>query len=619
MSRNTPKQKRNPALTALRTNVLNAIHAALAVEWPQDKIDAMLDPSRLVIDDENNTVTFAGAVRVHVESTGRIEVSGLTEMGQRVCGRTEPIETLVTRYLDVVQREVVPHHFDFTVDEGNVHLLGGALGRVLSNPDNTAPDADQAPHWQAVRAAARGYWTAVAEADRAAVWVKLSGWLNYKLSKYAATRAGIGGSVHGLRVTLKLEVARMLEKDSRGKTLRNGFMWVQQIRELRPDAWDRLLRAEPIISQLKSDMPRLANLFCLTELRSCLFPCDDIEHPDPVTVDWFAMHPQDVLPTWRAKLLAAGLTPAGWRWLTRLAPNQLAALGNHLYVAIPVINLIVARQIEAGRFVSGWLRSELQWMHKRAAERELPVADVDVLIEATLKELAVRRKHFGPRGAAPRMADELHTIVDWLAPADFTNMLWHPAELYAEAGITIPEPDWYAAPRVIPKGAAHGWFVRKSAEWHARLDLLQGEFVAVNRAAEAWRDGNPEQAARILAASHAQLTWTSAIEKFSTPAGDIVPLTSALELAEEGIRMHHCVGSYTQYCAEDTARIFSVRRNGDSIATIELSPDDGGAWSVQQVQGPCNGEMEDARINDIAEQLARDYTAADKAQKLQAA
>lgn len=51
-----------------------------------------------------------------------------------------------------------------------------------------------------------------------------------------------------------------------------------------------------------------------------------------------------------------------------------------------------------------------------------------------------------------------------------------------------------------------------------------------------------------------------------------IQLRTAQELADEGIAMHHCVGGYANRCAEGRSIIFSMRKDGKSYITIELSP-----------------------------------------------
>jgi PcfJ-like protein len=70
---------------------------------------------------------------------------------------------------------------------------------------------------------------------------------------------------------------------------------------------------------------------------------------------------------------------------------------------------------------------------------------------------------------------------------------------------------------------------------------------------------------------------------------EAVELTSQQQLILESRRMNHCVKTYVNYCLQGTSAIFSIRRNGKSVATIDLNP---GTMKVDQVQGPCNTALE---------------------------
>ena len=70
---------------------------------------------------------------------------------------------------------------------------------------------------------------------------------------------------------------------------------------------------------------------------------------------------------------------------------------------------------------------------------------------------------------------------------------------------------------------------------------------------------------------------------------EAVELTSQQQLMLESRRMNHCVKTYVHYCLRGTSSIFSLRRNGKPVATIDLNPR---TMKVDQVQGPCNTPLE---------------------------
>jgi hypothetical protein len=51
-------------------------------------------------------------------------------------------------------------------------------------------------------------------------------------------------------------------------------------------------------------------------------------------------------------------------------------------------------------------------------------------------------------------------------------------------------------------------------------------------------------------------------------------LKSQKEIVDEGNRMHHCVGSYADYCKKKSYMIYSVEKNGVKYSTIGLSYDE---------------------------------------------
>lgn len=82
---------------------------------------------------------------------------------------------------------------------------------------------------------------------------------------------------------------------------------------------------------------------------------------------------------------------------------------------------------------------------------------------------------------------------------------------------------------------------------------------------------------------------------------EIVPLTSPQELNEEGAAMHHCVGSYARNVRGGHCYIYSVRKDGNRLATLELGKGYGSwydvppafavnSYRVAQLRAACNAE-----------------------------
>jgi hypothetical protein len=71
-----------------------------------------------------------------------------------------------------------------------------------------------------------------------------------------------------------------------------------------------------------------------------------------------------------------------------------------------------------------------------------------------------------------------------------------------------------------------------------------------------------------------------------------VPLRSSEELREEGDRMNNCVANYDRKAASGACMIYSVRRGGRRVATMEIVPAGHGGWNgrIEQLLGSGNTE-----------------------------
>jgi hypothetical protein len=109
---------------------------------------------------------------------------------------------------------------------------------------------------------------------------------------------------------------------------------------------------------------------------------------------------------------------------------------------------------------------------------------------------------------------------------------------------------------------------------------------------------------------HAELGLAQTVERTGLPLDteiDYAPLPPAWEcgglsfvalqtgkaLHAEGVAMHHCVATYWQRVVDGDVRIYSVRENGNRVATLELTGPKKYAWRVRhfelrQLVGACN-------------------------------
>ncbi len=87
----------------------------------------------------------------------------------------------------------------------------------------------------------------------------------------------------------------------------------------------------------------------------------------------------------------------------------------------------------------------------------------------------------------------------------------------------------------------------------------------------------------------ASLAWSKPSPPVETPAGlKAVPLGSAQDLVREGEALANCLPFYTVRCAVEGRRVVALRRDGASVAALEVTPE-GPAWRLHQIEGPGNG------------------------------
>jgi hypothetical protein len=70
---------------------------------------------------------------------------------------------------------------------------------------------------------------------------------------------------------------------------------------------------------------------------------------------------------------------------------------------------------------------------------------------------------------------------------------------------------------------------------------------------------------------------------------EILPIQDGASLYQEGAAMHHCVGTYCDQVQDGDLYIYSIRRNGERVATLALIRHDNEAY-IEQIRGPCNTE-----------------------------
>jgi len=92
---------------------------------------------------------------------------------------------------------------------------------------------------------------------------------------------------------------------------------------------------------------------------------------------------------------------------------------------------------------------------------------------------------------------------------------------------------------------------------------------------------------RVLPTGLDERSWGSLVAQFRFAGLEVVPLVDAIGLYAESKAMDNCVYTYVKKCLGGQRRLFSIRRDGSSIATMEIARC-GDAWELLQVKGYAN-------------------------------
>jgi hypothetical protein len=177
--------------------------------------------------------------------------------------------------------------------------------------------------------------------------------------------------------------------------------------------------------------------------------------------------------------------------------------------------------------------------------------------------------------------------------------------------IWLPVVAW-----AIHKGGAEfgEWAARHVPEIRGRTHVEVGAFIAdILDWARPDKDGNkfitrpftPSMSLKTVTALSAE--WHEAVANnlegpnaaFPAPwypaarLGDyeIVPIEDAATLYREGAAMHHCIGTYAARIKADQFCAYSVRRNGERVASLALGRFEGRVH-LEEIRGACNTQPE---------------------------
>ena len=68
---------------------------------------------------------------------------------------------------------------------------------------------------------------------------------------------------------------------------------------------------------------------------------------------------------------------------------------------------------------------------------------------------------------------------------------------------------------------------------------------------------------------------------------EIIPIDNSADLYREGASMHHCIGTYAEKVRGGRYYVYSIRRNGERVASAGLVLH-GARAELDQLRGPCN-------------------------------
>jgi hypothetical protein len=136
-------------------------------------------------------------------------------------------------------------------------------------------------------------------------------------------------------------------------------------------------------------------------------------------------------------------------------------------------------------------------------------------------------------------------------------------------------------PTATTKGATWASLMRKQHVWHRE---------------EARREMERRKEAGGCVA------WSALVQWFQQGDLEAFSLNNSDDLWEEGAAMVHCVGGYDERCFHNQSRIYSVRRKGERVATLELRFDDR-QWTIGQLYGPGNTVVKDKAVVQMAKKV----------------
>ena len=172
--------------------------------------------------------------------------------------------------------------------------------------------------------------------------------------------------------------------------------------------------------------------------------------------------------------------------------------------------------------------------------------------------------------------------------------------------------------QAMPQAAPEAAYAEKATTFQTRPDAGRPVEIGDPVYLETNISTRPQDALE-FALSHPERypSWESLLGPTRTEAGDLeaIPLTNEIQLIRETLRMKHSVSDYGPACTWGHSRIFSIRREGNPIATMEIclvqqdSQPDGQTWVVAQVREKFNRRAR-KELQQAGEEIALHYNQA---------
>ena len=269
-------------------------------------------------------------------------------------------------------------------------------------------------------------------------------------------------------------------------------------------------------------------------------------------------HPGQIIRLAKQSMLAQGLMNRSWRACTAIPAGIIQAITqqDNCRAATHIMNIIAESGAIPSPEVAEWAANLV------GKEQPAPMWNPHSANCSAALSLIFRESQEQPDGQA-RLIRDCQDILDFVQDAD-------------TQGATLTSRTFTG-------------LLRRSSEWHRMIEQQTRE-----RLMSEIRQSN--------------LQWDSLLEVSRIGDLDIIPLTSELDLLQEGSEMRHCSATYGQKCARGDHRMFSIRKGDRRVATMEIILGED-RWGVLQVRGKSNSEPADI-IQSAAREIAQAYTKA---------